>query len=120
MFAPAALGAHKTKLWWLKGLLPKFPAAKFFLVQVVEDPIHYCCQKDKPEPLTIILWRILVALDENKGYVATGPWLFPALPGKLLKYTLMFSAILTLKAPITTAADDIHKYFSLFFRENKT
>ena len=27
---------------------------------------------------------------------------------------------LTLKAPITTAADDIHKYFSLFFRENKT
>ena len=28
--------------------------------------------------------------------------------------------ILTLKAPITTAADDIHKHFSLFFRENKT
>ena len=28
--------------------------------------------------------------------------------------------LLTLKAPITTAADDIHKYFSLFFRENKT
>ena len=28
---------------------------------------------------------------------------------------------LTLKAPVTTAADDIHKYlFSLFFRENKT
>ena len=27
---------------------------------------------------------------------------------------------LTLKALITTAADDIHKYFSLFFRENKT
>ena len=27
--------------------------------------------------------------------------------------------VLTLKAPITTAADDIHKYFSLFFRENK-
>ena len=28
---------------------------------------------------------------------------------------------LTLKAPITTAADNIHKYiFSLFFRENKT
>ena len=29
---------------------------------------------------------------------------------------------LTLKAPITTAADDIHKikYFSLFFKENKT
>ena len=27
---------------------------------------------------------------------------------------------LTLKAPIPTAADDIHKYFSLFFRENKT
>ena len=27
---------------------------------------------------------------------------------------------LTLKAPITTAEDDIHKYFSLFFRENKT
>ena len=28
---------------------------------------------------------------------------------------------LTLEAPITTAAaDDIHKYFSLFFRENKT
>ena len=26
---------------------------------------------------------------------------------------------LTLKAPITTAADDIHKYFSLFSRENK-
>ena len=27
---------------------------------------------------------------------------------------------LTLKALITFAADDIHKYFSLFFRENKT
>ena len=28
---------------------------------------------------------------------------------------------LTLKAPITTAADDIHKYFFIdFFRENKT
>ena len=27
---------------------------------------------------------------------------------------------LTLKAPITTAADDIHKFFSLLFRENKT
>ena len=26
----------------------------------------------------------------------------------------------TLKAPFTTAADDIHKYFSLYFRENKT
>ena len=26
---------------------------------------------------------------------------------------------LTLKAPITTAADDNHKYFSLFFRENR-
>ena len=26
----------------------------------------------------------------------------------------------TLKAPVITAADDIHKYFSLFFRENKT
>ena len=24
------------------------------------------------------------------------------------------------KAPITTAAEDIHKFFSLFFRENKT
>ena len=30
------------------------------------------------------------------------------------------TCILTLKAPITTAADDIHKSFSLFFRENKT
>ena len=27
------------------------------------------------------------------------------------------SSILTLKGLITTAADDIHKYFSLFFRE---
>ena len=27
---------------------------------------------------------------------------------------------LTLKGPITIAADDIYKYFSLFFRENKT
>ena len=31
-----------------------------------------------------------------------------------------FGEGLTLKAPITSAADDIHKYFSLFFRENKT
>ena len=32
------------------------------------------------------------------------------------------SHMLTLKAPITTAVDDIHKYFFflLFFRENKT
>ena len=28
--------------------------------------------------------------------------------------------LLTLKAPITTAADDIHKYFFIVFRENKT
>ena len=29
--------------------------------------------------------------------------------------------LLTFKAPITTAADDIHKYFFIFFfRENKT
>ena len=27
---------------------------------------------------------------------------------------------LTLKAPIMTAADNIHKYFFIFFRENKT
>ena len=27
---------------------------------------------------------------------------------------------LTLKSPITTEADDIHKYFSLFFWEYKT
>ena len=27
---------------------------------------------------------------------------------------------LPLKAPITTAADDIHKYFFIVFRENKT
>ena len=30
------------------------------------------------------------------------------------------SSWLTLKAPITAAADDIHNIFSLFFRENKT
>ena len=30
------------------------------------------------------------------------------------------TAGLTFKAPITTAADDIHKYFSLFIRENQT
>ena len=30
------------------------------------------------------------------------------------------SKILTLKVAITTAADDIHKYFSMFSRENKT
>ena len=34
--------------------------------------------------------------------------------------TATFYKPLTLKAPITTAADDIHKYFSLFFWENKT
>ena len=28
--------------------------------------------------------------------------------------------ILTLNAPIDTAADDIHKYFSVFFGANKT
>ena len=27
---------------------------------------------------------------------------------------------LTLKAPITTAADDIHKYFFIVFQRNKT
>ena len=30
------------------------------------------------------------------------------------------SFILTLKVPVTTAADNIYEYFSLFFRENKT
>ena len=37
------------------------------------------------------------------------------LPG--LAYLL---GLLILKVSITSAADDIHKYFSLFFRENKT
>ena len=31
--------------------------------------------------------------------------------------TLFFSGTLTLKAPLTTAADDIHKYFFIFFSE---
>ena len=31
-----------------------------------------------------------------------------------------YKILVTLKAPITTAADDIHKYFFLFFREDKT
>ena len=31
-----------------------------------------------------------------------------------------FIGTLTLKALITTAADDIQNFFSLFFRENKT
>ena len=32
---------------------------------------------------------------------------------------VFFCICLTLKAPITTAADDIHKYFSLFFFSEK-
>ena len=37
------------------------------------------------------------------------------------RYFIVLSNItLTLKAPITTAADDIHNFLSLFFRENKT
>ena len=32
---------------------------------------------------------------------------------------LKISPILTLKGPITTAADDIHKYFFIVFTENK-
>ena len=35
-------------------------------------------------------------------------------------YRLQMLCPLTLEVPVTTAADDIHKYFSLFFRENKT
>ena len=42
-------------------------------------------------------------------------------PDKLYAYKYFLKVYeLTLKAPITTAADDIHKYFSLFFRENRT
>ena len=33
---------------------------------------------------------------------------------------ICITSVINFKAPITTAADDIHKYFSLFFRENKT
>ena len=36
------------------------------------------------------------------------------------RHDILWNLNLTLKAPITTAADDIHKYFVLFFRENKT
>ena len=39
---------------------------------------------------------------------------------KKYTYPSSYYTLLTIKAPITTAADDIHKYFSLFFRENKT
>ena len=35
-------------------------------------------------------------------------------------FVFFFSEMLTLEEPITTAADDLHKYFSLVFRENKT
>ena len=38
----------------------------------------------------------------------------------LQEHLFRFMSVLTLKAPITTAADDIHKYFALLFRENKT
>ena len=37
-----------------------------------------------------------------------------------LAHPIALSVILTLKAPIKTAADDIHNYYSLLFRENKT
>ena len=37
-----------------------------------------------------------------------------------LSIFLGISDLLTLKALVRTAADDIHKYFSLFFKENKT
>ena len=35
-----------------------------------------------------------------------------------LQYTIC--SLLTLKAPITNAADDIHKYFFIVFKRNKT
>ena len=35
----------------------------------------------------------------------------------LLKYVIHLEFQLTLRAPITTAADDIHKYFSIFSSE---
>ena len=38
----------------------------------------------------------------------------------LLKSLTTCIYVLTLRAPITTAADNIHNFFSLFFRENKT
>ena len=41
-------------------------------------------------------------------------------PVRLTYATRQASHDLTLKAPITTAADDIHKYFFIIFRENKT
>ena len=39
---------------------------------------------------------------------------------ELLVASVNAGKTLTLKVPITTAADDIHKYFFIFFRENKT
>ena len=45
-------------------------------------------------------------------------WIYAVFKLQLL--SLLALRVLTLKAPITTAADDIHKYFSLFFTENKT
>ena len=41
-------------------------------------------------------------------------------PRLVLEHFKNSSTKLTLKAPITTAADDIHKYFSLCYKENKT
>ena len=41
-------------------------------------------------------------------------------PTKSKLWIVISVLYLTLNATITTAADDIHKYFLLFFRENKT
>ena len=60
-------------------------------------------------------------IDESPRLVTEG-YNFCYNNGKLHLLLMLKETVtkLTLKAPITTAADDSHKYFSLFFRENKT
>ena len=87
------------------------------IVETLEDPVLLCIQK-KPavsELLRLLTYQAadLLQLFRQEEQVV---WHLAEL---LLGMNSKKNYILTVKVPITTTADNIHKSFSLFFRDNK-
>ena len=59
-------------------------------------------------------WQELIASNPYSNHVVAEALV------EVMTETFSLFFVLTLKAPITIAADDIHKYFFIVFQRNKT
>ena len=92
-----------SKPWLERGNVP--PLSKIFVSSDI-------CRK----------WGLGIVFESEPGHWCGYFSLYEGCPKNNVTVTVSpLLQMLTLKAPITTAADDIHKYFIVFFfRENKT